>query len=110
MVLDLSLDKDRRARGRVESAPLVALNLKSGLLAFAFAEGTADHRAALALMERSLAARCGMCEKCVELDAKIDRYERLARMITDEQALAAIGQEIERANAEKAALHPEPEA
>jgi hypothetical protein len=51
-----------------------------------------------------------MCEKCVELDAKIDRYEGLARMITDEQALAAIGQEIERANAEKAALHPEPEA
>jgi hypothetical protein len=48
-----------------------------------------------------------VCEKCVELDAKIDRYERLARTITDEQALAAIGQEIERANSEKAALHPE---
>ena len=79
-------------------------------LAVPFAEGTVDHRTALALLEHPLAARLGLCERCVELDAKIERYERLARMITDEQALAAIGQEIERANAEKAALHPEPEA
>jgi hypothetical protein len=48
-----------------------------------------------------------MCKRCVELDAKIDHYHRLARMITDEQALAAMNHEIEKA---KAALRPEPEA
>jgi hypothetical protein len=48
-----------------------------------------------------------MCKRCVELDAKIDHYHRLARMITDEQALAAMNHEIEKA---QAALHPEPEA
>jgi hypothetical protein len=49
-----------------------------------------------------------MCEECVALDDKIDHYHLLARMISDERALAAIGQEIERAKAEQAALYPEP--
>jgi hypothetical protein len=72
------------------------------------AQGTVDDRTALALMER---ARCevGMCEKCVELDAKIDRYQRMARMITDQRTLDGIAKAIEEANAEKAALHPEQE-
>jgi hypothetical protein len=48
-----------------------------------------------------------MCKKCVELDARIDRYHLLARMISDDRALAAIGHEIERAKAEQAALHPD---
>jgi hypothetical protein len=50
-----------------------------------------------------------MCERCVELDARIDHYHRLARMLSDERAPAAIGQEIERAKAEQVGLHPEPE-
>jgi hypothetical protein len=49
-----------------------------------------------------------MCEKCVELDAKIDRYKQMARMITDRRTLDGIAKIIEEANAEKAALHPEP--
>jgi hypothetical protein len=50
-----------------------------------------------------------MCEKCIKLDDKIDHYKRLARMITDEQFLYGMMQGIERAKAEKAALHPERE-
>jgi hypothetical protein len=50
-------------------------------------------------------ARCevGMCEKCVELDAKIDRYKQMARMIADQRTLDVIAKIIEEANAEKAA-------
>jgi hypothetical protein len=48
-----------------------------------------------------------MCEKCVELDAKIDRYQQMALMITDQHLLNGIAKAIEEANAEKAALHPE---
>jgi hypothetical protein len=50
-----------------------------------------------------------MCERCVELDAKIDRYQQMARLITDRRTLDGIAKEIEEANAEKAALHPERE-
>jgi hypothetical protein len=50
-----------------------------------------------------------VCERCVELDAKIDRYQRMARMITDQRTLNGIAKAIEEANAEKAALHPERE-
>ena len=50
-----------------------------------------------------------MCERCVELDAKIDHYQKLARMITDQRMLDGIAKVIEAANAEKAALHPEQE-
>jgi hypothetical protein len=49
----------------------------------------------------------GMCEKCVELDAKIDRYQQMARLITDQRTLDGIAKIIEEANAEKGALHPE---
>jgi hypothetical protein len=49
----------------------------------------------------------GMCEKCVELDDTIDRFERLSRMITDEQTLRGLKQAIGRMEAEKAALHLE---
>jgi hypothetical protein len=50
-----------------------------------------------------------MCERCVELDAKIDHHQKLARMITDQRTLDGIAKVIEEANAEKAALHPEQE-
>jgi hypothetical protein len=49
-----------------------------------------------------------MSEKCIELDAKIGRYEQMARMITDQRTLDGIAKVLEEANAEKkAALHPE---
>jgi hypothetical protein len=48
-----------------------------------------------------------MCEKCIELDDKIIRYERLSSMITDERTLQGLKQAISRMEAEKAALHPE---
>jgi hypothetical protein len=54
-------------------------------------------------------AEVGMCEKCIELDAKIDRYEQFARLVTDQRTLDGIAKIIEEANAEKAALHPERE-
>jgi hypothetical protein len=83
---------------------LPALNLKSAPLAVPIAEGTVN-RTAL----HSWNPRCemGMCEKCVELDAKIDRYKQMARMITDQRTLDGIAKIIEEANAEKGALHPE---
>ncbi len=48
-----------------------------------------------------------MCERCDELDGKIDNYQRLSRMIDDKAVLDGIKQIIEQMNAEKAALHPE---
>jgi hypothetical protein len=52
---------------------------------------------------------CWMCERCVKLNAEIDHYQKLARMITDQRMLDGIAKVIEAANAEKAALHPEQE-
>jgi hypothetical protein len=48
-----------------------------------------------------------MCEKCIELDDKIGRYERLSSMITDEQTLRGLKHAINCMEVEKAALHPE---
>jgi hypothetical protein len=48
-----------------------------------------------------------MCEKCVELDGKIEHYQRLASRITDQATIDGIKQLIERMQAQKAALHPE---
>jgi hypothetical protein len=47
-----------------------------------------------------------MCDKCTQLDAKIEHYERLSSGITDQPTLDGIKELIERMNAEKAALHP----
>jgi hypothetical protein len=49
-----------------------------------------------------------MCDKCVELDKKIDRYTRLLGAINDQQAKDGIVQLI-REIAEKAKLHPKGE-
>lgn len=46
-----------------------------------------------------------MCDKCAELDDKISHYQRIAMHITDELTLDGIKKLIERASAEKAALH-----
>ena len=48
-----------------------------------------------------------MCEKCVELDSKIEHYQRMASKISDQATLDGIKELIERMKAEKAALHPE---
>jgi hypothetical protein len=48
-----------------------------------------------------------MCEKCVELDRKIEHYRLLASRITDQPILDGIKHLIERMQAQKAALHPE---
>jgi hypothetical protein len=50
-----------------------------------------------------------MCEKCVELDSKIEHYQRMASRISDQAMLAGIKELIERMQAQKAALHPEQE-
>ena len=47
-----------------------------------------------------------MCEKCVELDGKIEHYRDIALRMTDEAMLRGINVLIERAKAHKEALHP----
>jgi hypothetical protein len=48
-----------------------------------------------------------MCEKCVELDGKIQHYRDIALRMTDEAMLRGIKVLIARAKAQKAVLHPE---
>ena len=48
-----------------------------------------------------------MCDKCSEIDAKIEHYQHLSGWITDQPALDGIKQLIEQMKAEKIALHPE---
>ena len=47
----------------------------------------------------------GMCDRCVELDSKIEHYQRLRSGITDQATLDGIRELIERMEAQKAALH-----
>ena len=51
-----------------------------------------------------------MCEKCEELDDKIEHYRNLRARVTDRQTNEGIGELIEDMLAQKAALHPEREA
>jgi hypothetical protein len=55
------------------------------------------------------AAVGAMCEKCVELDSKIEHYRRLASRLTDQPTIDGIKGLIERMQAQKLALHPEQE-
>ena len=50
-----------------------------------------------------------MCEKCVELDSKIEHYQHLSSRINDQITLDGINELIERMKAEKAVLHPDQE-
>jgi hypothetical protein len=50
-----------------------------------------------------------VCEKCIEIDKKILRYERLSSAITDQLTLDGIKELIKRMKAQQAALHPEQE-
>ncbi len=46
-----------------------------------------------------------MCEKCIELDAKIERYRRLSEGVSDRAALEAIKALSDRWRTDKTALH-----
>ena len=46
-----------------------------------------------------------MCEKCVELDGKIEHYERMASKTTDPDLLDGIQKLIKRVEGQKALLH-----
>jgi hypothetical protein len=59
------------------------------------------------LIERRGAEAEAMCEKCVELDKKIEQYRALARKVTDQPTLDAIDVLIKKMETRKAALHPE---
>jgi hypothetical protein len=48
-----------------------------------------------------------MCEKCVEIDRKIEHYRILASGVTDQPTLDGIEQLIEGMIAQKVALHSE---
>jgi hypothetical protein len=48
-----------------------------------------------------------MCEKCVEIDGRIDHYEILGSRITDPALLDGIIELVERLHDLKVALHPE---
>ena len=47
-----------------------------------------------------------MCDKCRELDKKIDHYRSLMNRITDQLTIERVGKLIEEMQALKAALHP----
>jgi hypothetical protein len=48
-----------------------------------------------------------MCEKCVEIDRKIDHYRWLANQINDARTVQGLDELIRQLKAEKRALHPE---
>lgn len=47
-----------------------------------------------------------MCEKCVQIDAKIEHYRRMSASITDLQTLQGIETLIAEMEFQKRALHP----
>jgi hypothetical protein len=47
-----------------------------------------------------------MCDKCVELDKKIEHYRKIASSINDRSTAERIKALIEELQAKKAALHP----
>lgn len=50
-----------------------------------------------------------MCEKCVEIDDGIERYRRLLLSIADKVTVNRAREVIADLEAQKVALHPEPE-
>jgi hypothetical protein len=47
-----------------------------------------------------------MCEKCVELDKKIEHYRQLSNLVSDEKAQEAIRFLVAKYHHDKRALHP----
>ena len=52
-------------------------------------------------------AELEMCDKCVELDGKIEHYERVSTSINDQLTIDRVKELVEQMKAQKAALHPE---
>ncbi len=50
-----------------------------------------------------------MCDKCQELDKKIEHYRSLVARVTDQLTNERVAKLIEEMQAQKAALHPEQE-
>jgi hypothetical protein len=50
-----------------------------------------------------------MCDKCVELDKKIEHYRRILLSIGDQITVERLKAMIGDLQAQKAAFHPEPE-
>jgi hypothetical protein len=48
-----------------------------------------------------------MCDKCIELDKKLEQYRRLASSITDQLTIDRINKLIKDTAAEKTMLHPD---
>jgi hypothetical protein len=48
-----------------------------------------------------------MCEKCVELDKKIERYRRIGLAMTDELTIDRIKELVADMSAQKVKFHPE---
>jgi hypothetical protein len=48
-----------------------------------------------------------VCEKCVQIDTAIERYQAIKRSIGDETTLERAKELIAELQVEKAALHPE---
>jgi hypothetical protein len=52
---------------------------------------------------------CGMCDKCVELDGKIERYERMRLLIADQVTVDRIKELVAEMKARKAEFHADKE-
>ena len=48
-----------------------------------------------------------MCDKCLELDGKIEHYRKLASAISDRLTIEAIADRIKEMEAQKMQFHPE---
>jgi hypothetical protein len=48
-----------------------------------------------------------MCEKCVELDERIERYRKLIRGVSDRLTVESAKKLIDEAQARKAKFHPQ---
>lgn len=48
-----------------------------------------------------------MCDKCIEIDMKIERYQRILHAIGDQITIDRTKELIAALEAQKAALHPE---
>jgi hypothetical protein len=66
----------------------------------------------LELCKRRLAGQwrsevLSMCDKCVELDGKIEHYRKLASAISDRLTIEGIADRIKEMEAQKVQFHPE---
>jgi len=65
-------------------------------------------KAAVYIVCQRANAELGMCEKCAELDRKIEHYERISALIGDQLTVGRIKQLVANMKVQKAELHPPP--